>query len=53
MIGFAQGWNVELEVPEEEAERRGTSRSPADPRPQPPSLAPFAAVVERRHGGLK
>jgi hypothetical protein len=24
MIGFAQGWNVELEVPEEEAERRGS-----------------------------
>ncbi len=31
MIGFAQGWNVELEVPEEEAERRGitpTHRGP-------------------------
>jgi hypothetical protein len=24
MIGFAQGWNVELEVPAEEAERRGS-----------------------------
>ena len=24
MIGFAQGWNVELEVPEEEARRRGS-----------------------------
>jgi hypothetical protein len=24
MIGFAQGWNVELEVPEEEANRRGS-----------------------------
>ena len=24
MIGFAQGWNVELEVPEEEAQRRGS-----------------------------
>ena len=23
MVGFAQGWNVELEVPEEEARRRG------------------------------
>jgi hypothetical protein len=24
MIGFAQGWNVELEVPDEEAKRRGS-----------------------------
>jgi hypothetical protein len=24
MIGFSQGWNVELEVPEEEARRRGS-----------------------------
>jgi hypothetical protein len=24
MIGFAQGWNVEIEVPEEEAKRRGS-----------------------------
>jgi hypothetical protein len=24
MIGFAQGWNVEMEVPEEEARRRGS-----------------------------
>ena len=24
MIGFAQGWNVELEVPEDEARRRGS-----------------------------
>jgi hypothetical protein len=24
MIGFAQGWNVEIEVPAEEAERRGS-----------------------------
>jgi hypothetical protein len=24
MIGFSQGWNVELEVPEEEAKRRGS-----------------------------
>jgi hypothetical protein len=23
MFGFAQGWNVELEVPDEEARRRG------------------------------
>ncbi|MGI8713802.1 MAG: hypothetical protein ACR2NR_11600 [Solirubrobacteraceae bacterium] len=25
MLGFAQGWNVELEVPEEEAQRRGST----------------------------
>jgi hypothetical protein len=34
MHGFAQGWNVEVEVPEEEARRRGhkpTSRPPAAP----------------------
>jgi hypothetical protein len=24
MIGFAQGWNVELEIPEEEAKKRGS-----------------------------
>ena len=24
LIGFSQGWNVELEVPEEEARRRGS-----------------------------
>jgi lysylphosphatidylglycerol synthetase-like protein (DUF2156 family) len=24
MIGFAQGWNVEIEVPQEEAEKRGS-----------------------------
>jgi hypothetical protein len=32
MIGFSQGWNVELEVPEEEARRRGSkpiARGPA------------------------
>ena len=32
MIGFAQGWNVELEVPEEEARRRGIT--PAHRGPQ-------------------
>ena len=32
MIGFAQGWNVELEVPEEEARRRGIT--PAHSGPQ-------------------
>jgi hypothetical protein len=34
MIGFAQGWNVELEVPEEEARRRGSKPS-APPPPEP------------------
>jgi lysylphosphatidylglycerol synthetase-like protein (DUF2156 family) len=33
MIGFSQGWNVELEVPKEEAERR--RRSPGSQPPQP------------------
>jgi hypothetical protein len=32
MIGFAQGWNVEMEVPEEEARRRGIT--PAQGGPQ-------------------
>ncbi len=32
MIGFAQGWNVELEVPEDEARRRGSK--PAAHGPQ-------------------
>jgi len=34
MRGFAQGWNVELEVPEEEARRRG-HRPSAPPGPEP------------------
>jgi hypothetical protein len=33
MRGFAQGWNVELEVPEDEARRRGNR--PAAPPPEP------------------
>ena len=35
MQGFAQGWNVEQEVPEEEARRRGgrPSTPPAEPAP--------------------
>jgi hypothetical protein len=28
MRGFAQGWNVEVEVPIDEAKRRGTSKPP-------------------------
>ena len=35
MIAFAQGWNVELEVPEEEARRRGIE--PAHRGPQRPA----------------
>jgi hypothetical protein len=34
MRGFAQAWNVELEVPEEEAKRRGlTAAGPPPPSP--------------------
>jgi hypothetical protein len=32
MIGFAQGWNVELEVPEEEARRRGSTPAARGPQ---------------------
>ncbi|HWF54017.1 MAG TPA: hypothetical protein VG223_05295 [Solirubrobacteraceae bacterium] len=31
MQGFSQGWNVELEVPIEEASRRGSPRAPGTP----------------------
>jgi hypothetical protein len=37
MQGFAQGWNVELEVPIEEAKRRG--HKPAGPPPPEPAAA--------------
>jgi hypothetical protein len=37
-IGFAQGWNVELEVPEEEARRRGSK--PIAVGPSLPSARP-------------
>jgi lysylphosphatidylglycerol synthetase-like protein (DUF2156 family) len=33
MIGFAQGWNVELEVPEEEAKQRGSKSIASGPTP--------------------
>jgi hypothetical protein len=33
MIGFAQGWNVELEVPEDEARRRGSTPISRGPQP--------------------
>jgi hypothetical protein len=35
MRGFAQGWNVELEVPKEEAERRRSGGKAAPPPPEP------------------
>jgi hypothetical protein len=35
MRGFAQGWNVELEVPEEEAERRRSGKQPKSSPPEP------------------
>ena len=31
IVGFAQGWNVELEVPDEEARRRGYRPDHRDP----------------------
>ena len=34
MIGFSQGWNVELEVPEEEARRRGITPAHRGPSAQ-------------------
>jgi hypothetical protein len=37
MQGFAQGWNVELEVPAEEAKRRG--QTPTAPPPPEPATA--------------
>jgi hypothetical protein len=37
MIGFAQGWNVEVEVPIEEARRRGYR--PSGPTPPQPAAA--------------
>jgi hypothetical protein len=37
MYGFSQGWNVELEVPIEEAKRRGSK--PAVPSPPKPATA--------------
>jgi hypothetical protein len=33
MIGFAQGWNVELEVSEDEARRRGSTPAARGPQP--------------------
>jgi hypothetical protein len=35
MRGFSQGWNVELEVPEEEAERRRSGKAPKSSPPEP------------------
>lgn len=39
MFGFAQGWNVELEVPLEEARRRGYNPPPAAQPPVQPASA--------------
>jgi hypothetical protein len=39
MVGFAQGWNVELEVPIEEARRRGYSPTSPSPPPAAPATA--------------
>jgi hypothetical protein len=33
MQGFAQGWNVEVEVPKDEAKRGGEGSSPSSPEP--------------------
>jgi hypothetical protein len=35
MRGFSQGWNVELEVPEEEAKRRRSGKAPKSSPPEP------------------
>jgi hypothetical protein len=39
MMGFAQGWNVELEVPIEEARRRGYNPPPSAQPPAQPASA--------------
>ena len=39
MLGFAQGWNVELEVPIEEARRRGYNPPPSTQPPVQPASA--------------
>ena len=35
MIGFTQGWNTEMEVPEEEARKRGSTPAARGPEPAP------------------
>jgi hypothetical protein len=35
MRGFSQGWNVEVEVPEEEAKRRRSGKTPKSSPPEP------------------
>ena len=42
MLGFSQGWNVEMEVPAEEAKRRGFTPAQMGP-PQPGGAQPAAA----------
>jgi hypothetical protein len=39
MRGFSQGWNVELEVPEEEAKRRRSGKAPKSSPPPEPAAA--------------
>jgi hypothetical protein len=39
MMGFAQGWNVEVEVPIEEARRRGYKPPPTATQPPKPATA--------------
>lgn len=39
MFGFAQGWNVEVEVPAEEAKRRGYTPAHTGPPPAQPAAA--------------
>ena len=43
MFGFAQSWNVELEVPIEEARRRGYNPPPAAQPPATPPAQPASA----------
>jgi hypothetical protein len=35
MIGFNQGWNVEMEVPEEKAKRRGRGKGSSSSSAEP------------------
>jgi hypothetical protein len=44
MIGFSQGWNVEIEVPEEEAERRGSKPIARGPKADGPKAEATAAA---------
>ena len=39
MRGFSQGWNVEVEVPEEEAKRQRSGKAPKSSPPPEPAAA--------------